>query len=125
MARLMWKSLFNLRCFASLSDAAHLPAHKSDVFNYDIKVAGGPLPGGSVYFLSKAEERARTHALARECRLGSPSEHLRIQSSQARPARCAFGSRARRSQPCLECQNAEPRADCAAAAFGNEPLMAA
>lgn len=40
------KSLIKLRCFASLSDAAHLPAglhvkhNKSDVFNYDIKVAG-------------------------------------------------------------------------------------
>lgn len=40
------KSLFKLRCFAPLSDAAHLPAglrvkhNKSDIFNYDIKVVG-------------------------------------------------------------------------------------
>lgn len=104
------KSLLKLRCVASLSHATHLPAglhvkhNKSDVFNYDIKVAGRTCARLVPSQSGGARTDARTHSQ------GFLSEHLRIQSSQARPARCVFGSRARRSQPwpILECHNAEP-----------------
>lgn len=64
------KWLFKLRCVASLSDATHLPAglhvkhNKSDVFNYDIKVAGRTCARLVPSQSRGARTDARTHALA-------------------------------------------------------------
>lgn len=84
-----------MRGFAS--QGAHLPAclhikhNKSDVFNFKIKAPGRTSAWWFPLVLCQSW-RARTDA--RTCASARWGSLLRIQSSKARPARFAFGSRA-------------------------------